>query len=301
MTADSLGAVNIVTISGRETTAEFSGFTVDGPAPSSCGGGSIPFFDGIFVEGDAIATISDNTIQHIRNNPLDGDQCGRAILVGLVDWLDGAGVDTVGHATITNNVISDYQKSGIAVADAGSTATITGNKITGIGDTTVGPAQNGIEILGPATPPGPGAVTTINSNTISGNECDPSNDGCGPNLLNGNAQADGILLYNAPAGSKITSNTLSGNDVGIVLYQADSSTKVTGNTLTKNRYAGIALEDGTYTASSNTVTGPGNVGIAAVADSANTAVTISGNTISDYTATIGAYAGPTFTATIASS
>jgi parallel beta-helix repeat protein len=94
------------------------------------------------------------------------------------------------------------------------------------------------------------------------------------------------------------------NDIGVFLEQADPTTIVASNTIINNRYAGMVLADGTYTASSNTLKGLGtsNVGIAAIAFSVNTSVTLSKNTISGFTvASIGAYATSGLTATILSS
>jgi parallel beta-helix repeat protein len=293
MAADSHGAMNIVTISGATTIATLNGLTISGPAPTSCAGSTISFFEGIFVEDGATATISSNTIQHIRDNPIDGNQCGRAILVGLDPTLGSSGVSTVGHATINDNTISDYEKGGVTVDNTGSTATITGNTITGVGPTTA-TEQNGIDIL-------IGAVASVTSNTIKDNECNIASPTCGSDILN-NSQSCGIVVgFGSGATATVTGNTFSHNDIGIELYLAAGASVITSNTFTSNRYAGMELSDGTYTASSNTVTG-GNVGIAGVAYAVNTSVTLSSNTISGTAvASIGAYASPGYTATILSS
>jgi hypothetical protein len=296
MAADSFGELNIVTITGASTTAKISGFTITGPVSVTCNTGIWGI--GIFVQQGATATITRNIITKIHNNPIV--QCalyGFGILVGR------AALSTTGTATISVNTISDYQKAAIMVDGAGSTATITSNTITGWSlalqaSDSVFIAQNGIQISR-------GAVATITSNTISVNECPAGSDGCGPDLI-ALTQATGIVLYQSGAGTSVTMNTFSANDVGIELYQADASTVVQYNRVANNRYAGIALEDGTYKASLNVVTGPGNVGIAAVADASSTSVTLSKNIInsvgiSGVTASIGAYAGSGLTATILSS
>ena len=101
--------------------------------------------------------MTDTTITHIRSNPLSGTSTpASAIQVGGT-----RSSGQVGTATITNDIITDYQKTGILVR-GGSTATITGNTITGIGPTTV-IAQNGIQV-------DLGATATITGNTITGNE-----------------------------------------------------------------------------------------------------------------------------------
>jgi parallel beta-helix repeat protein len=253
---------------------------------------------GIFVQQGATATISGNKITKIHDSPIV--QCaayGIGILVGR------AAFSTTGTATISGNTISDYQKSAIEVDNTGSTATITGNTITGWSlalqaSDSVQIAQNGIQISR-------GAVATITSNNISTNECPNTGAGsiCGLNLVT-QTQATGMLLYSSGAGTSVTKNTVSGNDIGIFLEQADPTTIVSSNTVINDRYAGMVLADGTYTASSNTLKGLGtnNVGIAAMAFSVNTSVTLSKNTISGFTvASIEAYAGSGLTATILSS
>lgn len=208
LTQNPSGFANIVTISGPTTVVTFSGFTVEGPASSACGGAT--FFDGIFVEDGATATITHNSILHVRDNPLDGDQCGRAILVGVDTGLDGSPIATVGTATITKNVISDYQKSGIAVDNTGSTATITGNTITGAGPTTL-IAQNGIEVLD-------GASATVNYNKVSGNSYSAA---CNTqNYFTSCDQSAGILLYDPAVLSTVQGNEVSKNDVGILAYNS---------------------------------------------------------------------------------
>jgi parallel beta-helix repeat protein len=283
MTADASGSMNIVTITGSLTTASLSGFTVTGPTTTHCGGSLVDGYVGIFVRDGATANIVRNTIKDITDNPLDGDQCGQGIIVGR------AAFSTVGHATISYNDIFDYQKSGIVVDDTGSTAVITHNTVTGVG-LTAAIGQNGIQVSS-------GAVAAVDSNTVSGNEYGGS--GSGPDLIL-DTQSAGLLLYQSGSGTSVTNNAVSANDRGIVLYQASSATAVEHNILNNNRYAGIALEDGTYTASNNSVFG-GNVGIAAVADASNTSVTLTMNTISGVTASIGAYTRSGLTATVLSS
>jgi len=284
---------DIVEITGP-ITASFSGFTVIGPVSTAqvgCNTGNYGI--GIFVQTGAIATITDNVIAHIREQP--AVQCaayGVGILVGR------EAVSTTGTATISGNKIYDYQKGGIVVDNTGSTATITGNTITGWtlafqAANSIQIAQNGIQISN-------GALATVESNTVSSNLC-PLGGTCGSDLLpTVGTQATGILLYESRSSTVVRNNAVSGNDVGIYVYdQGSPPTAVTLNTLSNNRYAGIAFFDGTYTASSNAIVGPGIVGIAAVADIANTVVTLSGDTYSGaLTYHIEAIAGPGYTAAV---
>ena len=276
MATDSFGSLNIVTITGSTTTATFSGFTVTGPGSATCGTDNT----GLFIQNGATATITKNTIEHIQYSSLSGPCNAEGILVGRV------ADSTVGHATISSNTVSDYNKAGIVVDNAGSTATITGNTVTGDGPTTL-ISQMGIQIDN-------GAVATVDSNTVKNNECNES--GCGSNLIT-QGQAPGIVLSFSGSGSVVNNNHVSGNDVGIIVFRSNAPT-VTHNAVSNNRFAGIAFFDGTYTASKNTVSGPGNVGIAAVAEASNTSVTLSSNPISGVTTSIGAFAGSGLIATV---
>ena len=130
-------------------TVNMSDLTIQGPV-----GPSTTINAGILVVGGATANVTNSTIAHIRNNPLTGvGNTGQAIEIGGT-----RGSGQVGTATITNDSIMDYQKNGILV-HGGSTATITGNTITGSGPTTV-LAQNGIQV-------DLGATATITGNTGS--------------------------------------------------------------------------------------------------------------------------------------
>ena len=152
------GTQDVVTIDGTSggVDVEISGFTIKGLAPTGeCApAGTTYLLSGIYVRNGANANIHDNVITGMRGDPLDGCQKGSGIRVGR------AATPTSGTATITNNTISDYQKTGIIVDNAGSAATITGNTITGVGPTNV-VAQNGMQISR-------GAVATVSGNRVSG-------------------------------------------------------------------------------------------------------------------------------------
>lgn len=68
---------------------------------------------------------------------------------------------TTGSATITDNEIVGYQKGGIVVDNTGSTATITGNRVTGAGPTKI-IGRNGIQVSR-------GATATITDNEVRNN------------------------------------------------------------------------------------------------------------------------------------
>jgi hypothetical protein len=257
LTPDPLNEEAIVEIDNSATVA-MSGFIVTGPIPSAPPDNSY----GIFVSGGATLNLSNSLIQDIRDEPLDGAQHGIGIGVGK------ASVSTVGHATISNVTVTDYQKGGIVISGAGSTATLTNNTVIGIGDTPL-IAQNGIQVSS-------GALASLSGDTVSGNEY--SGGGSGSDPLN-DVQSTGILLFSAAVGTTVSNETLSGNDIGI--YNLSDGATLNGNELTNNRYENIALDQGAATVMGNTITG-GNIGVLVVSFTGNTADsvgTVTSNTI----------------------
>jgi hypothetical protein len=241
---DSSGALSIVTISGSSTNTEFTGFTVTGPGPG--GPDSIDF--GIFVRDGATANIHDDVIANIADNPIAGTITGVSIGVG-----NQGRFATTGSATISHNEIYGYQWSGIVVDNAGSSATISNNVVTGNG---LNPccAEAGIQITN-------GADGTVVGNTISGNEV--TNPNGGP--VYGTTQQS-IAIYVAQSGMpvEISGNTIDANDVGI--WSQCSETMIDGNSLgtaSPNRYEGMILSQGDASLTNNTILG-GNIGLLAI-------------------------------------
>ena len=146
---DSDGKRNIVTIRGA--SVRMSGFTVAGPGPGGCG----TIDTGIAVLDGGSLDLSFTTIRDVRDQPFSGCQNGEGIRAGTPRYGD---VPNVGHVTIDNVIVADYQKNGIVVAGAGSTGKITNTTVTGNGPTDV-IAQNGIEVVD-------GAAATISTSTI---------------------------------------------------------------------------------------------------------------------------------------
>ena len=121
-------------------------------------------------------------------------QQGVGIVVGSV------GLRTTAAARIYNNLLTGYQKSGIAISGPGSTAEVRTNQLIGAGPTDV-IVQNGIQASS-------GATATISGNRVVGHSFTPFS-----------LVATGILLFNANADT--AANTLGENQVGI--YLVDSS------------------------------------------------------------------------------
>ncbi len=185
--ADPFGyGANIITVKGSGVAAEIAGLTITGPGPSACGS----IRAGIFVGDSADANIHDNNIVDIRDDPAGGCQNGQGIYVGRKF------LSTTGTATITNNTISGYQKGGIVVDNAGSSASITGNVVTGLGSVAF-IAQNGIQISR-------GATGTVSGNTVTGNDYTPAGD-----------VSTGILLFTPDASVVVGPNSVSNNEIGL--------------------------------------------------------------------------------------
>jgi parallel beta-helix repeat protein len=231
---------------GNAATVNINNMTIQGPNPA--------INAGLLVVGGATANVTRSTVADIHQNAAGfGVQTGAGIQVG---GTGSQAVGQVGNATITNCTVTNYQKVGIVIGRNGSSGTITGCTITGIGPTTL-IAQNGIQIG-----PGAAAGAAVSNNTISGNQFTGTSNS--PDPFNTN-QSAGIL--NFIDSCSITGNTFFGNDVGI--YSANSGststgTTISGNTVRDNRFEDIELGPGTATVSNNTITGS-NFGVAVLA------------------------------------
>ncbi|HQY90697.1 right-handed parallel beta-helix repeat-containing protein [Caldilinea sp.] len=189
---------SIVTVMGAGVVANLSGFTIEGPGDAVCG----TLRAGVAVQSGAQASIHDNEIRAIRNEPLLACAQGVGIAVG------NHSPASVGIAEIANNRIAGNQKAGIVVSGAGSHATIEDNQIEGAGPTGV-LVQNGVQVSY-------GATAAIERNVITGYAYTPFS-----------LVSTAILLYQADADT--AGNTLRDNQVGI--YLVDSSGVHEGNTI----------------------------------------------------------------------
>ncbi len=277
--------------------------TINGGHVGSCIGG----FWGIIVQ-NVSGSIGSNTVSGIGNGLTSGCQEGRAVEA------DGAGT-----VQITNNNLSQYQKSGIIVRDS-VVSTITGNTTAGEGPTSA-IAMNGITITSTG-------ATTITGNHTSGHLYTPASVfSCGilyypvgnpaPNSvsISGNdstADQVAICLSNGTAtlpvsGVSVTNNTITNHHVQAIQIDTMANVLVDGNHIdgqgggttsspgttpdNDTRYYGIFAVDSTGTISNNTIKGithgPSNglqsgVGIRLTARAGNAAnMTIHANTISD--------------------
>lgn len=290
------GAKTVVLFTGS-IIAEFSGFTVQGPVDG------LNF--GIYVRDGATANIHDNVIKDIRDEPLSGNQYGYAIEIGKYNNTFPF-VNQIGHATITDNIVYGYQKTGIECEGAGSSGTITGNTVTGAGliPTT---SQNGIQIRRGAT--GSIANNVVTGNAYTGHEVNatritvtyPGNDVLiQGNIVNHNTA--NIYTYEAH-GVQILDNQVSDAADGRVVagITADSdnvaealvgiAVTISGNSVKNNLSGGSHQGPGIFlwgvnsgTVSGNDIVGSGDDGIL-IGASGNIAITgnqFSGNGYDPY-------------------
>jgi len=169
---------DLVTVTGAARVV-MTQFIVSGPGPGGCG--SIQA--GIRVRDDATLDLSYTTIRDLRDQPFSGCQNGEAIRVGMRG--DGSGP---GHVTLDNVVAVGFQKNGITVNGAGSTANIMNVTVRGAGETAV-IAQNGIQVSR-------GAAATISTSTIRDHIYGPAGTvACGLLVFDANGVNDDTNIY----------------------------------------------------------------------------------------------------------
>jgi hypothetical protein len=182
----------VVNITGLKINAAWPSFTCDDS------------LYGVLVAGGATVNLTNSSIVAAGAVPLNGCQGGVGIQVGMA-WTTPV---EVGHANLSNDSISGYQKNGVTVDGAGSSANVARTTVTGIGPTTQ-IAQNGIQVSN-------GASARISSSTISSDECNVAV--CGANALT-QTQSVGVLFFGAASDSSVTSSKINGNDIGVYNYE----------------------------------------------------------------------------------
>lgn len=198
------GCTSVTTSAGTLTAAIVNPtMTVTGTvAPTGCdigvyfGPGKSGTVDGAIIKGfqdygvyndGGTVTVENSTITDIGYTPFNGVQTGFGVYFVNPSFENPNWPDDPASGTISNNVITQYQKGGITVNGAGSTASVTNNTVTGLGP--VGfIAQNGIQF-------GFGAIPgTVTGNMVSGNIY---TEGYHPSTN----VSTGILFYDANTGS----------------------------------------------------------------------------------------------------
>jgi parallel beta-helix repeat protein len=198
------GLKAIVTVDGADDVT-IRGFTITGPA-----GVANELTYGVVIDGGS-ATVRDNLITGIRNDPLDGVQTG--VAVAVLGDLEAAA------AVITDNTITDYQKGGVVVFGADATATVSGNTIVGAGPTDL-IAQNGVQVSD-------GADGYVFENFITGND------------YTGDEDVSAAGVYADTAGSVIVAdNKVFENQTGVLLVNLEFVV-VAGNRVYDNSQDGV--------------------------------------------------------------
>ncbi|MEZ6073122.1 MAG: right-handed parallel beta-helix repeat-containing protein [Pirellulales bacterium] len=258
------GSTKQAVVTVESATATITALTVDGDGQGAAVTPGNDFV-GIGIH-NADALIDGVEVTAVRDNPLNGNQRGRAIFVG-----NDTGTHTV---TVQNSDIKDYQKNGIDARGSGLTLNVLDNTITGAGDTTL-IAQNGIVVLG-------GVDALIDGNTISGHMYSGVSGGSDPFT---DTQSTGILTFDAGIVT-VNDNDVDGNDIGV--YAWGDMIDVTNNRLglvSANRYEGILVDESNTSVTGNTIEG-GNYGIAVISfsgASGDSSASITGNTITSAT------------------
>ena len=243
-----LTAATIVTTSGTTITGPVNAASCNigiyyGPGLTGTVNSAQVFganYYGIVNNGSNVV-ISHSQIHDIGENPLNGDQHGVGIYFAY-------GATSSGK--ITNDLIWNYQKGGIVVNGTKGTVPVSYNTVIGQGPVNY-IAQNGIQI-------GYGAKATVTNNIVTGNSYTGS----------GQASSGGILVvggscYAGPLtiGTKITGNTVIGNDVGVYLSNLDGTSCIPTDTPTNIAATKNIITNDAVNNTSGAITGGYQAGI----------------------------------------
>jgi hypothetical protein len=211
----------IVRVSGAQDVT-LRHFTITGPGDGICD--SIRY--GVRVDNGGSALITDNHITEIRDllsmGNLSGCQNGFGVNVGRQN-IDGP---TSGTATVVHNLIDKYQKGGVFVDNAGSSAEVAYNEVVGTPSSTI--AQNGIAV-------GRQAHGNVHHNKVSQNVYTPSG-----------TEATGMLYFRNPM-VRAHHNDVFLNEDGIGIFLVtNSGVEVSYNNSRNNLDDGIIVFDQSF-------------------------------------------------------
>lgn len=108
------------------------------------------------------------------------------------------GYEAGATGAITDNDLTGRKRVGILLDGSGTSAVVKRNSVTGIGETTDGPAENGIQVSS-------GASGTVAANEVTDHWWDPNN-----------FISAGIIVFGSD-GVTVHHNELAGNSIGIAL------------------------------------------------------------------------------------
>lgn len=196
---------------------------------------------GILVAGGAEFSLTSSEVVGARPAAINGCQYGVGVQIGMSSASLGEAT-----ATLTKDLISGYQKNGITVEGASTSAKITSTEVTGAGPTPV-IAQNGIGVQ-------EGAKATISTATVTGNECNeglPNGYHCGSDLLTQYGGA-GVYFYHAAPSTLITSH-VNNNDIGADVFDEAGAQTISRDEFAANRSVSVAIEEGSATVNYDTM------------------------------------------------
>jgi len=189
-------------------------FTITGPGGGPCH--SLEW--GVRVDNGGSALITDNHITEIQDTPFSGCQNGVGVLIGRSSEAQ------TGSGTVVHNLIDKYQKGGVVVDGASSSAEVAYNEVIGVGPTTL-IAQNGIQVSRDA-------MADVHHNKVSLNSYTPAT-----------VTSVGILLFQPNAATTTHHNYAFSNDDGVGLF-VTNNTNASHNRSSQNHFDGVIVYDG---------------------------------------------------------
>ena len=198
--ANGSGFTSVIYAFGSSLNVNISHIAVDGDGRGGAKFSGVYYFE-------ASGSFTNSKIMKVRDATYSGVQSGNAFFANHT--YDVSLNQTV---TVSDNVIEDYQKTGILINELNTQGIVTNNIVTGQSIQHVN-GQNGIQF-------GYGAYGTITGNTVTGNQYNgPASDAASGILLAG----VGVDASNVPTGNITTiggpgslANIMNGNEVGLL-------------------------------------------------------------------------------------
>lgn len=151
-------------------------------------------------------------------------------------FVESDAVGGTSTVSILSNYVSGYQNNGISATELGTTATIAGNNVFGLGANAAA-IQNGIQV-------GFGAAGSVRANNVSDNASN----------LDGSS-ATGILVFASP-NIPVVGNSVGNSQFGVAVVSDATAGVADGATLTSNKISATHTYDGIDVCSnSNTLQG----------------------------------------------
>jgi hypothetical protein len=221
----------VVELTGSAAKVQIEQLTVSGPGAvqgANCGSNPSSLDFGITVDRGATLSLQQAAVRNVFEQPGTGCQVhGTAISIGSGCF---SCTPDVGHATLRDVLVANYEKNGVAERGSGSTLDIRDSTVSEMPQPQI--ASNGIEVV-------KGAVASIRNNDVTGNECNLAVI-CTSDPLTG-TQASGILMIGAGAGTAAIDNHVSMNDLGIY---TNTGMAIANNDTSANRDEGIFIDTG---------------------------------------------------------